>query len=155
MDPNADAGDMLQSNTRGLMAAMSTLPELTERKRTIDKHTALLGCIMKVGLPAFHRGIIHSAGDRLQSKPRGLMAAVCTLPTLTQRKRTIDKHTALLGFIMKVGPRPSPPRRCCALHQDLMWSHRTHGLDNFQSQEYTEEMYQGNAYTFQGGGPSC
>lgn len=54
VDPNADAGDMLQSNTRGLMAAMSTLPELTERKRTIDKHTALLGCIMKVGDPALH-----------------------------------------------------------------------------------------------------
>ena len=48
VDPNADPGDMLQSNTRGLMAAMSTLPELTERKRTIDKHTALLGSIVKV-----------------------------------------------------------------------------------------------------------
>ena len=116
VDPNADAGDMLQSNTRGLMAAMSTLPELTERKRTIDKHTALLGCIMKVGLPAFPPGLIHSAGDRLQSNTRGLMAAVSTLPMLTQRKRTIDKLTALLGFIMKVGPQPSPPRRRCALH---------------------------------------
>ena len=48
VDPNAEPGDMLQSNTRGLMAAMSTLPELTERKRTIDKHTALLGSIVKV-----------------------------------------------------------------------------------------------------------
>ena len=47
VDPNADPGDMLQSNTRGLMAAMSTLPELTERKRTIDKHTTLLGSIVK------------------------------------------------------------------------------------------------------------
>ena len=51
VDPNADPGDMLQSNTRGLMAAMSTLPELTERKRTIDKHTALLGSIVKVSSP--------------------------------------------------------------------------------------------------------
>lgn len=51
VDPNADPGDMLQSNTRGLMAAMSTLPELTERKRTIDKHTALLGSIVKVNVP--------------------------------------------------------------------------------------------------------
>jgi len=38
-----------QQNTRGLMAAVSSLPELTERKRTIDKHTnlatALLGAI--------------------------------------------------------------------------------------------------------------
>ena len=49
VDPNADPGDMLQSNTRGLMAAMSTLPELTERKRTIDKHTTLLGSIVKAG----------------------------------------------------------------------------------------------------------
>ena len=155
MDPNADAGDMLQSNTRGLMAAMSTLPELTERKRTIDKHTALLGCIMKVGLPAFHPGVIHSAGDRLQRNARGLMAAVSTLPTLTQRKRTIDKHTALLGFIMNMGPQPSPPRRRCALHWNLMWAHSHMAFDNFQSQEYTEEMYQGNAYTVQGGGPSC
>ena len=59
VDPNADAGDMLQSNTRGLMAAMSTLPELTERKRTIDKHTALLGCIMKVGHRALHPERLH------------------------------------------------------------------------------------------------
>ena len=68
VDPNAEAGDMLQSNTRGLMAAMSTLPELTERKRTIDKHTALLGCIMKVGHPAVHPGAILSAGDMLSEQ---------------------------------------------------------------------------------------
>ena len=54
VDPNADPGDMLQSNTRGLMAAMSTLPELTERKRTIDKHTALLGSIVKVSHDGQH-----------------------------------------------------------------------------------------------------
>ena len=47
----------LQQNTRGLMAAVSSLPELTERKRTIDKHTnlatALLAAIQARGLATF------------------------------------------------------------------------------------------------------
>ena len=60
VDPNADPGDMLQSNTRGLMAAMSTLPELTERKRTIDKHTTLLGSIVKARRALWSSDAIHS-----------------------------------------------------------------------------------------------
>ena len=51
-----------QQNTRGLMAAVSSLPELTERKRTIDKHTnlatALLGAIQVPLPPLFHHWII-------------------------------------------------------------------------------------------------
>jgi hypothetical protein len=47
VDPNSITDDMAQSSTRGLMAVVSSLPELTERKRTIDKHanlaTGLLG----------------------------------------------------------------------------------------------------------------
>lgn len=49
---------MLQQNTRGLMAAVNSLPELTERKRTIDKHTnlatALLGAIQSRHLNEFY-----------------------------------------------------------------------------------------------------
>lgn len=41
IDPNGDPGAAAQANTRGLMAAVSSLPELTERKRCIDKHTNL------------------------------------------------------------------------------------------------------------------
>ncbi|KAK9829342.1 hypothetical protein WJX72_005270 [[Myrmecia] bisecta] len=58
VDPNADPNDIMQSNTRNLMSAVSALPELTERKRTIDKHTnlatKLLGSIKARGLDAFY-----------------------------------------------------------------------------------------------------
>lgn len=37
----------MQSNTRGLMAAVSSLPELTERKRVIDKHTNLATALLQ------------------------------------------------------------------------------------------------------------
>jgi hypothetical protein len=47
-----------QANTRGLMAAVSSLPELTERKRCIDKHTnlatRLLGEIKGRGLDQYY-----------------------------------------------------------------------------------------------------
>ncbi|KAK9862629.1 hypothetical protein WJX84_008227 [Apatococcus fuscideae] len=38
VDPAADPSELMQSNTRGLMSAVASLPQLTERKRTIDKH---------------------------------------------------------------------------------------------------------------------
>lgn len=47
MDPDADAGELMQQTTRGLMAAVSRLPQLTERKRTLDKHTNLLHHLLK------------------------------------------------------------------------------------------------------------
>jgi hypothetical protein len=53
VDPDADLG-----NARGLMAAVSSLPELTERKRTIDKHmnlmTHMLRQITARGLDQFY-----------------------------------------------------------------------------------------------------
>ncbi|EIE26993.1 SM/Sec1-family protein [Coccomyxa subellipsoidea C-169] len=47
VDPAADPGDLMQSNARGLMAAVSSLPELTERKRAIDKHMNLATHMLK------------------------------------------------------------------------------------------------------------
>ena len=49
MDPNADPNDLMQQTTRGLMAAVSRLPQLTDRKRTLDKHTNLLHHLLRVG----------------------------------------------------------------------------------------------------------
>lgn len=51
VDPNADPGDLMQSNARGLMAAVSSLPELTERKRAIDKHMNLATHMLKARCP--------------------------------------------------------------------------------------------------------
>ena len=113
VDPNADAGDMLQSNTRGLMAAMSTLPELTERKRTIDKHTALLGCIMKVGHPAVYPGAILSDLGTCCRACRGLPMSTLARAH-TERANHWQAH-ALPGCIMKVGPQISTPRGCRVL----------------------------------------
>ena len=49
MDPNADPNELMQQTTRGLMAAVSRLPQLTDRKRTLDKHTNLLHHLLRVG----------------------------------------------------------------------------------------------------------
>ena len=49
VDPNADpTADFMSSNTRGLMSAVSSLPELTERKRVIDKHTNMATAMLKL-----------------------------------------------------------------------------------------------------------
>ncbi len=52
IDPDGDPGAAGQANTRGLMAAVSSLPELTERKRCIDKHTNLATHLLHVRRPA-------------------------------------------------------------------------------------------------------
>ena len=52
IDPNGDPGAAAQTNTRGLMAAVSSLPELTERKRCIDKHTNLATHLLQARLDA-------------------------------------------------------------------------------------------------------
>ncbi|KAI3426451.1 hypothetical protein D9Q98_008818 [Chlorella vulgaris] len=58
LDPTADPAELMSSNTRNLMSAVSSLPELTEKKRVIDKHTnlatALLGCIKARQLDAYY-----------------------------------------------------------------------------------------------------
>ena len=48
VDPNADPNDLMTSNARGLMAVVSSLPELTERKRAIDKHMNIATHMLKV-----------------------------------------------------------------------------------------------------------
>lgn len=58
IDPLANPNDIMRNNTRSLMSAISSLPELTEKKRVIDKHTnlatALLGAIKSRQLDAFY-----------------------------------------------------------------------------------------------------
>lgn len=48
VDPTADPSELMSANTRGLMSAVSSLPELTERKRVIDKHTNLATAMLRV-----------------------------------------------------------------------------------------------------------
>lgn len=47
IDPLADPNEIMKSSTRNLMSAVSSLPELTERKRVIDKHTNLATALLK------------------------------------------------------------------------------------------------------------
>lgn len=47
MDPAADPNELMQSNTRNLMSAISSLPQLTERKKVIDKHTNMATSLLK------------------------------------------------------------------------------------------------------------
>lgn len=47
MDPTADPNELMQSNTRNLMSAISSLPQLTERKKTIDKHTNMATALLR------------------------------------------------------------------------------------------------------------
>lgn len=45
-DPFADPDQELEANTKHLMSAVATLPELTERKRTLDKHTNIATALL-------------------------------------------------------------------------------------------------------------
>ena len=47
VDPTADPSELMQSNNRNLMSAISSLPQLTERKKTIDKHTNMATALLK------------------------------------------------------------------------------------------------------------
>ncbi|GAB4817085.1 hypothetical protein N2152v2_004131 [Parachlorella kessleri] len=47
VDPLADPNEMMKANTRNLMSAVSSLPELTEKKRVIDKHTNLATALLR------------------------------------------------------------------------------------------------------------
>lgn len=46
MDPDIDPSSQMQSNTRHLMSAVTRLPQLSERKRIIDKHTNILHALL-------------------------------------------------------------------------------------------------------------
>mmetsp|Transcript_17310 Transcript_17310/g.44389 ORF Transcript_17310/g.44389 Transcript_17310/m.44389 type:complete len:644 (+) Transcript_17310:191-2122(+) len=58
-DPTVDPDEEMQANTKHLMSAVATLPQLTERKRTLDKHTnlatALLGQIKTRSIDFYHQ----------------------------------------------------------------------------------------------------
>ena len=45
--PMGDEDEQMQANTKNLMNAVSSLPELTERKRVIDKHTNIATALLK------------------------------------------------------------------------------------------------------------
>ncbi|KAF5837210.1 Sec1-like protein [Dunaliella salina] len=55
-----DPDELIRRNTHNLMAAVSSLPELQEQKRTLDKHTnlatSLLAAIKARGLDGWHNG---------------------------------------------------------------------------------------------------
>lgn len=57
VNPDALPDDMMSnsSNTRGLMSAVSQLPALIERKRTIEKHTSILHKLLEARLLALAR----------------------------------------------------------------------------------------------------
>jgi len=61
VDPNADPNDLMASNARGLMAAVSSLPELTERKRAIDKHMNLATHMLKASAESAPHGFAEAA----------------------------------------------------------------------------------------------
>mmetsp|Transcript_34832 Transcript_34832/g.98747 ORF Transcript_34832/g.98747 Transcript_34832/m.98747 type:complete len:637 (+) Transcript_34832:244-2154(+) len=58
-DPTTDPDQEMEANTKHLMSAVATLPQLTERKRTLDKHTniatALLAQIKSRNIDHFHQ----------------------------------------------------------------------------------------------------
>lgn len=46
VDPTGDPAEAMRGSTKGLMSALSSLPELTERKRSIDRHTNLATALL-------------------------------------------------------------------------------------------------------------
>ncbi|KAK9822559.1 hypothetical protein WJX74_004630 [Apatococcus lobatus] len=103
VDPNADPNELMQANTRGLMSAVASLPELTERKRTIDKHTAmltkLLDCIKNRGL------------DKLYSLEDSAIQGKCDLPGILSviqgsKGTSADKLRLAIIYILTVDQLP-------------------------------------------------
>lgn len=79
MDPNADANELMQQTTRGLMAAVSRLPQLTERKRTLDKHTNLLHHLLRV---SSYQPFAESCVEARQSLTLCCISTSCLLQAL-------------------------------------------------------------------------
>jgi hypothetical protein len=45
-DPTVDPDEEMHANTKHLMSAVATLPQLTERKRMLDKHTNIATALL-------------------------------------------------------------------------------------------------------------
>jgi len=69
VDPKADPNEVMQSNTRNLMSAISSLPQLTERKKVIDKHTNMATSLLKQIQARALKQYWDREEDCLQGKP--------------------------------------------------------------------------------------
>ncbi|KAK9915015.1 hypothetical protein WJX75_003656 [Coccomyxa subellipsoidea] len=104
VDPNADPGDLMQSNARGLMAAVSSLPELTERKRAIDKHMNLATHMLK---EITSRGL-----DQFYNTEEDCLVKKADLPTILKllqggKGTPTDKLRLALVFLLTCEALPS------------------------------------------------
>ena len=68
VDPTADPNEIMQSNTRNLMSAISSLPQLTERKKVLDKHTNMASALLRLIQARALDQYYHQENDCLHGK---------------------------------------------------------------------------------------
>ncbi|KAL3137459.1 hypothetical protein ABBQ38_004749 [Trebouxia sp. C0009 RCD-2024] len=97
VDPTADPNELMQSNTRNLMSAISSLPQLTERKKTIDKHTNMATALLRQIQARALKQYWDREEDCLHGKPD--LAAIETLLQAAEGSAT-DKLRLVLVWLL-------------------------------------------------------
>ena len=117
IDPNAamDPSELMSNSTRGLKSALTALPELTEKKKNIDKHTniatGLLQVIKERKLDHFYTleedlisgkrdvedvvGRIHGEEGTARDKLRFALVWLLTLPSVPSEEECASLESAL------------------------------------------------------------
>lgn len=135
-------GGASRPSVQGLMKAVSSLPELTERKRIIDKHTNIATALLnqiKVGAGASHLRfslsfiithvhlcahlLTHAFAARLQARSLDsyyvLEEELLTAKAVRGRRRLTRRRDCVRGICSE--PRPlaffAGPRGCCGAHE--------------------------------------
>lgn len=100
MAPN----ELMQQNTAGLMAAVSSLPQLTEKKRVADKHTNIASALMRI--------IKDRQLDQLHQVEEELLAGKASLPQISDlvqggKGTAADKLRLVLVYLLTTESLPS------------------------------------------------
>ena len=105
IDPNAiDPSDAMSNSTKGLKSALTTLPQLTEKKKNIDKHTNLATGLLQV--------IKERKLDHFYSLEEDLISGKSGLSEVTERLNSpegtpLDKLRLALVWLLTTTPAPS------------------------------------------------
>lgn len=100
MDPN----ELMQQNTAGLMAAVSSLPQLTEKKRIADKHTNIASALMRI-IKDRQLDQLHQVEEELLAG-KGSFAQVADL-VQTGQGSVVDKLRLVLVYLLSTQDLPT------------------------------------------------
>lgn len=118
VDPLADPAELMSTSTKGLMSAVSSLPELTERKRVIDKHTNLATTLLKE-IKSRNLDKLYQIEEELIQGKADVTAVVENLNSLTGSGE--DKMRLALVWLLTCSSSPSD-KDCAAVEAPLVES---------------------------------